>query len=276
MEKVNTSIRNQSIYVHVADQQNTKQMKVPHLHHDYEIYYLVQGERFYRIQGQEFKVHENQMVFIDRNTLHQTFEKQGVAHQRIVLNFHGSFLTSSYEGIIQELFAEGPHVLTIPDQDIALFNQLFYKMTEEYQAHDPYAQLYLQNLLSQLLIESRRILTTHEENIFVDKRYQHHVSELLGFIHSYYYLDLSLRFLSERFHLNEHYISRMFKQVTGYSFTSYVNRIRVAEAERLLKETNLQVNQIASQVGYTTNVHFYRMFREIVGIAPSAFRRKKE
>ncbi len=268
-------MRNRSFYIHEADENNTILMKNPHLHQDYEIYYLLEGERYYDIQGQKFKVKENQLVFIDKNMLHQTKQKKGVSHKRIVLNFHGQFLSDGAQGLLKKLFEQGPHVVTIPKSMVRKINQLFTDLLKEYQKDTPESYLYFQSLLTQLLIDSRRMLESQQ---FVSSARpltsKHHVSNLLTYIHSHYHRELSLSMLASQFHLNEHYISRVFKRVTGYSFTEYVNRLRVAEAERLLNETDGSVQVIAKQVGYKTNVHFHRVFKKIKGISPNQYRQK--
>ena len=43
-----------------------------HIHEEYEIYYLIDGERYYFIENQIFHVKKGSLVFINRNQIHQT------------------------------------------------------------------------------------------------------------------------------------------------------------------------------------------------------------
>lgn len=262
--------------MNLADEKNTKLMRKPHLHQDYEIYFLVEGERLYYIDGKEYCIRKNQLVFIDKNMLHKTSKQADKAHKRIVINFHKNYLSDPESNLLQHLFEDGPSILSLPESHVCMFRNLYAQMLREYKKDRPEKDIYLRALVIQLLVESKRLLNKELKASRTTKKAldRSTMSEMIRFIHQNYNKDLSLQILSDRFHLNEHYISRMFKQATNYSFTDYVNRFRVAEAERLLKETEWKINHIANYVGYSTNVHFNRVFKSIIGISPNQYRKK--
>jgi len=66
--------------------------------------------------------------------------------------------------------------------------------------------------------------------------------------------------------------SRFFRRATGRTFTTYVQEVRIAEACRLLAETELSVNQIAHEVGFGSLTHFNRVFRRLKNLTPSQWR----
>ncbi|MFD2117213.1 helix-turn-helix domain-containing protein [Paenibacillus yanchengensis] len=86
--------------------------------------------------------------------------------------------------------------------------------------------------------------------------------------------NLSLTQLSEQFHLSSRYLSRLFKEELGEKFIDYVMKIRIEHAQRLLNETNLSVQEIAQQVGYTHSISFIRAFKKIVGLTPGEYRKE--
>ena len=49
-------------------------------------------------------------------------------------------------------------------------------------------------------------------------------------------------------------------------------QVRISEARRLLKETDLPVREIAFQTGYDDPLNFSRMFRKVCGVSPTQFR----
>jgi transcriptional regulator GlxA family with amidase domain len=53
----------------------------------------------------------------------------------------------------------------------------------------------------------------------------------------------------------------------------YVTRLRVREAQRLLRETDLPVATISTMVGFDDPLYFSRRFRQLVGDAPRVWRR---
>jgi transcriptional regulator GlxA family with amidase domain len=67
---------------------------------------------------------------------------------------------------------------------------------------------------------------------------------------------------------------RRFRQATGYSPISYVQRIRVEEAKRRLERTDTSIDQISWDVGYEDAAAFRRLFKRIARVTPGAYRRK--
>ncbi|WP_274653492.1 helix-turn-helix domain-containing protein [Paenibacillus humicola] len=92
-------------------------------------------------------------------------------------------------------------------------------------------------------------------------------------IYENYHEKISLRTIENRFFISPYYFSRSFKKVTGFTFVEYLNRIRVLEGQRLLKETNKPVTCIAEEIGYDSVSHFERKFKELTGLAPLKFRK---
>ncbi len=62
------------------------------------------------------------------------------------------------------------------------------------------------------------------------------------------------------------------KETYNLNFKQYLNQIRIAEAKRLLKETDRQVVDIARTVGYNNATHFNRIFKQCERITPKEYR----
>ncbi|WP_162916983.1 helix-turn-helix domain-containing protein [Cohaesibacter haloalkalitolerans] len=84
--------------------------------------------------------------------------------------------------------------------------------------------------------------------------------------------DLTLARLARRAHIPARTISRAVNQLHGFSITDLVNRYRVEEARRLLKGSNLPVTEIMLDAGFQTKSNFNRVFKELEGQTPTAFR----
>ena len=63
-----------------------------------------------------------------------------------------------------------------------------------------------------------------------------------------------------------------FKQETGETFASYVRRVRVERARRLLDTTDLEISQIAYQTGFSSQSHLQTMFKRETGYTPREWR----
>lgn len=97
--------------------------------------------------------------------------------------------------------------------------------------------------------------------------------ELLQFIQENYAdPGLSLMLLSEKFDMSQSCISRTVKNATGERMTDYIHGFRIAEAKRLLLETDMTVYEIGDRVGYNTNWTMTRAFKRYVNMTPGAYR----
>jgi YesN/AraC family two-component response regulator len=83
---------------------------------------------------------------------------------------------------------------------------------------------------------------------------------------------LTLPALSDHFYISTSHLSRLFKEVSGFTFTEYMNIVRIKEAQKLLRETNFKVADIAETVGFGNIAHFGRVFKENTNITPLQYR----
>ena len=74
--------------------------------------------------------------------------------------------------------------------------------------------------------------------------------------------------------LPERSFHRRFRQATGLSPIAYVQALRIEEAKQLLETTEMNVDDLAAEVGYAEPASFRRLFRRQVGVSPSVYRRR--
>ncbi|HEX2759878.1 MAG TPA: AraC family transcriptional regulator [Rhizomicrobium sp.] len=85
--------------------------------------------------------------------------------------------------------------------------------------------------------------------------------------------DLTLNRLARQVGIPARQISAAINRVQGRSVSQMVNEYRIAEARRLLKETDLTVTQVMLESGFQTKSNFNREFLRTTGMTPSDFRR---
>ena len=98
------------------------------------------------------------------------------------------------------------------------------------------------------------------------------ISTIVRHINAHYAESVRLEDLAERFEISPAYLSRMFKEITGFSLVEYVSLVRIQEAQRLLTTTRLKVIVIAEQVGFGSLVQFGRVFRQMTKMTPLRYR----
>lgn len=107
-----------------------------------------------------------------------------------------------------------------------------------------------------------------------EKTEEFNIEHVLTYIQHHYAEDISINALSSEFHISPNYLSSRFRKETGIRFTDYLTELRMTKASQLLIETNLQIKEIASLIGYYTASHFIRIFVKTKGITPAEYRSK--
>jgi len=92
------------------------------------------------------------------------------------------------------------------------------------------------------------------------------------YIHDHLHEDLSLSKLAKLKFVSASYLSRLFHQLTGEQLLSYITRIKMEEAKKLLADERLRVQDVADRLGYQSANYFSKVFRKSVGISPQDFR----
>lgn len=104
-----------------------------------------------------------------------------------------------------------------------------------------------------------------------DRQMKRIVDETVAYIRNNYMNDLSLDRCAERAGLTPYALSRLFKQHTGVNFIDFLTDLRIEQAKRLLRDSDLQIQDIARAVGYQHR-YFNRIFKKQVGVTPGQFR----
>lgn len=101
------------------------------------------------------------------------------------------------------------------------------------------------------------------------------VQRLLGFIAVHLEEKLSVESLAAHFHVSRRHLERLVHQETGATIVDHMHSIRIAQARRLLEDSNDPVAQIAEHVGYQDPAFFSRLFSRHMGKSPSQYRRER-
>ena len=101
-----------------------------------------------------------------------------------------------------------------------------------------------------------------------------YIYSVLKFIEENYTMDISGKDISDYTGLSFDYISKQFKSVMGMTPAEYVRKFRVAKSMDILKTTDLSVAEIADMVGFGDISLYSRVFKQMIGVSPAAFRKE--
>jgi two-component system, response regulator YesN len=99
------------------------------------------------------------------------------------------------------------------------------------------------------------------------------IRKAVSYIDEHLQEEFTLKDVAAHVHLNPSYFSVLFKDQMNLNFSEYVTRRRIQRAKELVLSTNLPINEIAEEVGYKTAKYFIKIFKEIEGMTPSAYRK---
>jgi AraC-like DNA-binding protein/quercetin dioxygenase-like cupin family protein len=99
------------------------------------------------------------------------------------------------------------------------------------------------------------------------------VSELLQYMRHHLSEKLGMEEMAFRFGFSARSLSRLFNAQDG-SYTEYLQSLRIVKSMELMSEKNLNVNMVASQVGYESYSAFSKVFLKYTGMKPLAYIKK--
>ncbi len=101
------------------------------------------------------------------------------------------------------------------------------------------------------------------------------VKEIAEYIKDHFFEDLSLSSLSEMYHMESTYLSRLYRRETGMTIMNSIASHRIRRAKELMSEKNSSLTDIAFRVGYDDYNYFNRVFRKFEGCSPRDYKDKK-
>jgi AraC family transcriptional activator of pobA len=99
------------------------------------------------------------------------------------------------------------------------------------------------------------------------------LAEVFGFIEDRYSEGVSLRDVARAVSLSRGHLTTVVRRKTGRTVQEWIAERRMAEARRLLVETDLSVEEVGHRVGYGDPGYFVRSFRSAHSVTPLGWRR---
>jgi YesN/AraC family two-component response regulator len=100
------------------------------------------------------------------------------------------------------------------------------------------------------------------------------IKQAIDYIKNNYRDELTVDVLAEVTGITPNYFSHLFNKEVGVTFREYLNRLRIGEAKRLLKNSSLLAYEITNRVGFLNYKYFCQVFKKSEGCSPSDYRKK--
>lgn len=247
---------------HSGESPNSRQ----HFHSFVEFYYLKSGRISYFTDNKTFSVEKGDFLIIPPNTIHNSLPGGTQKRHRILIYLNESFVTSFAE--LSSLTKTGPLLFHLEDTERA--SQIIFQLLEEDKNQRN------ENMLVALLIELL-ITLSRKTSVSVLPKVQpvvsSRLSDILDYINANYSSSISLSSVAKKFYLNSSYLSRLFREKTGLTFTAYLNKQRVINAIKMLSSTDKTITDIALLNGFASSNSFCKVFKANLGTSPLKYRK---
>lgn len=167
--------------------------------------------------------------------------------------------------------AGGAQRLKVPPSEQPAWSERFSALAGELrERRDGYREAVLSHL-TLLLVELSRLAA----DVVGDLRLKDEplLAEVFGFIEEHYGERISLKDVAQTVSLSPGHLTTVVRRKTGRTVLEWISERRMAEARKLLVQTDLAIEDVGRRAGYTDAGYFVRSFRRAHGATPLGWRR---
>ena len=272
-------------------------MRSRHVHETIELHFNLEGQRLMFVDRETYSLSPHSAIVVNHNLIHRTSTAPGFPpdHHNFILQLD----RSRFDQILRVAGLRGFDDFGDRFNGVANFNdsewQLILSVIAEFKAmcaedkngttfsmEDAHAFLYLQALeLASIFAKARRRLLQAEleanqkavPETVVKTGVHQKVHEVALYLQTHIHESVSLEELAQRFFMSRSYLTRSFRNITGFSVVEYMTYIRIQKAQQLLRESDRSITEIADLCGFGNITYFEKVFKEAIGQTPMQYRK---
>ncbi|MEG2289051.1 MAG: helix-turn-helix domain-containing protein [Clostridium sp.] len=248
-----------------------------HWHYCIEILYVIKGTINLYINTEKYVINENQIEIINIDEVH-SIESDDPDNKVIIFQIDPYFFQKYYADIENMFF----YTKSIAEdsqygeeyEDLRIFlSQILCETVQKQDNYDEEIESILVKLLYHL-INNFNYLIYQKEELKDNKDQLQRYHSISKYIYNNYQSNITLKDISSNEYLSTHYLSREIKYATGYSFTDFLNLIRVEESIKLILDTDMTLSEISEEIGFSHTRYFNKHFKIHYKLTPLQFRKK--
>lgn len=94
------------------------------------------------------------------------------------------------------------------------------------------------------------------------------VEQSHNYIKEHFHEPIFLADVAGNVHISPEYFSRLFREVTGETFSNYLVKLRLSKARELLVNTKMKISEVGKKVGFNSPSYFTKTYRKYMGCCP--------
>ena len=151
------------------------------------------------------------------------------------------------------------------------------QLSGEYLSQKPGSELVVDKLTEVVLVELIRInFGRGEQGRFIAALSDKRISKALQQLHDKPHMAWTLEKMAKKVGMSRAAFAKRFKVLVGEPMFEYLTMLRVQRAKEILRESNLPLYEVASRVGYGSDLAFTKTFKKHTGTTPTRYRKQAE
>lgn len=270
------------VEIFIQDNEKADIIVEPHWHDCVEILYMIEGTASQQIYDKVLNVNANDIILLNNGDIHGTWCNPNDKTKILVVKFLPEMLSNTsniYESKYIITFLQNTNsnkvdstrVFQSTDELIELFMGAYNEFVNKKIGYEIFIKGYIYQMIAILIRNDNLRLyePTIKENELIE------INPLLKYIELHYKENITLDEAAIMVNKSYYHFSRFFKKATGRNFKEYIDFVRVCEAEKLLLSKNMNISQIAYEVGYNNVSSFNRVYKRIRGYSPGKIKKAK-
>ena len=234
-----------------------------HCHAEYEIYYFIQGDIEYHIEGRRYNIAPESLLLIPPNCFHGVTIKSSSLHRRVSIHFLPGLLDEAEQAVLLKMFHAKRRYY--PNLSGTRMGFLIQTLLDCDGLEGPLQKIAFKHRVIALLthvcqIQSRKMVSSAP----VDERIQ----SILWYLNVNMQKSIPLEQIADKFHISKNHLNVLFRQETGTTINQYVRLKRLALARQEMRG-GCGAEEAAYKSGFNDYSNFYRAYKSVFGIMPS-------
>lgn len=268
---------------HIQEAFGPQKMVQAHIHNYIEIIYALSGKYQILLNNQNYSFLEGDMVLINSNEIHTIFSLSEGNNRYVVIKFEPELLYTTVQSVFEMKYVmpfilnESTHQKVFMKSEIehTVIPGLIHEINKEYSEKLYGYELAIKaNIFHLFLLILRR---WNEQNIDlnideeINKDMIKRIGPVFDYIEENYQNDITALDMAKHCNISYSYFSRLFTRIMKRNFREYLNYVRITKSEYLLTSTDLNITEIALQVGFSTSSYYIQQFKLYKDISPKQY-----
>ena len=257
-------------------------MKI-HKHTFFELVYIIEGEGTHNINGNDLKYGPGSLYLLSPMMIHHFTVEQLTSF--VFVRFNNIYLkgvldkgdrhnsgnwAQKLDYIFQSKQDQGDIIKN--ERDKPLTAAIIDAIIAEYELKQAMQQEVVKQLINTLItIVARNITAKNDAKTGGDTA----ALQIVNYVHLNIYdpEKLKAETIAEYFNISANYISEYFKKQTGENLQQFIINYKLSLAETRLRFSNMRLNEIAFELGFTDESHLTKTFKKYKGESPAQFKK---